>query len=714
MRKYVFLNKKNLAMGSIISIVFITFMIISYFKLSNDTYNLDSVDFHFWNYWTNVSKVCGCDLSVIDPYAGQGGLTFPLCYNLNPNNWFSMFFNSDLAKYISSKISILIFSFVSFYILYRSIGLNNNTIAICIIFNIFFTNSVLNIPYLKPNFYNFEHLDSIQSLLPFASLLIAMFFLFINDYKIIFSFLGFISIFFWGFLINPLYIVIYYFYPIIFCGVFFLLNFSFKKFKYLLIAFCILLFSGIPLVLFDFNMVARSYFYEEIYSEVQTFDYLNIMPFSGSKPKILFFLISLMSIFLLLFRDIYYKLNLSILFLHLISLFVGLFYTFGGIKWKLPSPSYFEQSIYSLFFIPIGLVLTRIHLVKYIPERTELRLKVIILSCFISLIFIYNIFYNNQKDNIQNKNNFSLNSLFVEKNSKFAGSIATVVGVPGSPVGKLLGYPNYNDPFNKSLIGGVPEWIRRNSSNDYSLSTFWKNKISTAEDNNHLVSPYKYFFFSRLLNRSFDYQSRNWLNITKLNIPVMKLIGIKFILTDYSLNERLIFQQSISKSVLLNVYKLDRINNGDYYPTRIIKCNSASDMVKKMRLNGDFENNLYVLNDNEISSNLVRGLTIRYSIDDYDNVNLQAESKGTSVVVLPFEFRNSYRITGSGRFKLHRANIFMTAVSFSGLININISSKFSFFDYNRVFKDYNELKTYKFEQDSDKYPLDYQPYSLFN
>ena len=50
MRNYVFLNKKNLAIGSIILIVFTTFMIISYFKLSYDTYNLDSVDFHFWNY----------------------------------------------------------------------------------------------------------------------------------------------------------------------------------------------------------------------------------------------------------------------------------------------------------------------------------------------------------------------------------------------------------------------------------------------------------------------------------------------------------------------------------------------------------------------------------------------------------------------------------------------------------------------------------------
>ena len=100
-----------------------------------------------------------------------------------------------------------------------------------------------------------------------------------------------------------------------------------------------------------------------------TFDYLNIMPFSGSIPKILFFFISVLSIFLLLFRNIYYNLNLSILFLHLISLFVGLIYTFGGIKWKFPSPSYFEQSIYSLFFIPIGLVLTRIHLVKW-PIRS--------------------------------------------------------------------------------------------------------------------------------------------------------------------------------------------------------------------------------------------------------------------------------------------------------------------------------------------------------
>ena len=688
---------------------------------------LSYTDLDFWTFWGEAAKTKLFNLFLISPVQGLGGYSTPISFWLNPIGIIAYFLGGNEEQLFISKFLILSLEILFLYLISIKLNFSNKSKFILLILYLLFTNSLINTVF---SFYIFENLVSISILRVF--ILINIFLLLKAEYyKNYIQYLHIILLVFWAVLINPMYYGIYFLYPTLIFGIFKLLIYldtkDFKSFKFFIITTIIsLLIIGIVGFSFSFNS-ARSVFGNEIYSEIQKFDDLNVFLFRLGEPiSIIFIALSILSCIYLIFNDLNKNikyLSISILIIILIDFFIGLLYTFSGIIWKYPSPVYFEQSLLPFLLLPIALALG--YNLKTNLQKIIISLSALLLICVLIFRFnpvrLYNKFFNTTSITHKSENKVSDNklSLILKNNlinkSSFQGSVSTLFFIPGSPIANKYGN-NASLGFSKMDLSLSQDILKTKFDNNLNLISLWKLNIPTLEDNNHMVSPFKYYFFSRLLARPQDFQSRNWLSVTKFDKNIFKLLGVKYILTDY--NYDLFLESKVENTTgNLNLYKLDSTNIGNFNPKNIITIKNAKEFITLIKDKDiKFDENVFIheLDTNGITNKLVNATNIKFNFKDIDNIQFSANTSSTSLVILPLEYRHTMKIQGQGDFKLIRVNLFLTGIYFTGSVNLNISSNNNFNVVNGLIEDKKDQTKYKLISDSTiKYPTNYQPYSIF-
>jgi membrane-associated protein len=689
---------------------------------------LSYTDLDFWTFWDQVAKSKFFNLFLISPVAGLGGYSAPISFWLNPIVVISYFLGGENQSLFIAKFLILSLELLSLYLIAIKLNFNKKFNFILLVLNLLFSYSLFSV---DNSFFIFENLVSISILRVFI-LFNTYFLLKTEKLNSIKPYLYAILFVIWAVLVNPMYYGIYFIYPILILSVYKLLNFldtkEFKSFRYFIITVTISLFIiGIIGYSFSFNS-ARSVFGNEIYSEIQNFDYLNVFIFRFKAPiSILFILISILSCISLIYDQTSKNIkffSISILVVIFVDVIIGILYSFSGIIWKYPSPLYFEQSLIPFLLIPIALVFSY-------KSQTNLKKIIIILSTLLLFtlfilrfnpISLYNKYFKSNniteqayiKSTTNNSISFILQNQLKNKNN-YNGSVARLFFIPGSPISNRYGNDS-SFSFSKVHLEMSNELIKNNFDDNLNLSNLWKLDIPTLEDNNHMVSPFKYYFFSRLLARPHDYQSRNWLLATKFEKNIFQLLGVKYLLTDYKYN--LFLESKIENNFgILNLYKLDSINLGNYNPKNIITINNAKDFINLVKdKNINFKRYAYIhkLDTNGISKNLVDATSIKFNYNGVDDINFSALSHGNSLVILPLEYRHTMKIKGDGNYKIIRVNLFLTGIYFRGNVNLNISSYSNYNIISGLLEDKKDQNKYKLISDSAvNYPHNFQPHSIF-
>ena len=403
-------------------------------------------------------------------------------------------------------------------------------------------------------------------------------------------------------------------------------------------------------------------------------------------------------------------------------LFIGIIYTFSGIKWKYPSPSYFEQSFYILLIVSIFFGK------KLFSGRKSIALTFMVLLLFL-MTFLSNANSVISRFNPVNENNFSSEDIykyeifseftsarFKGDESLFYGSVSSMIGLPGSRIAEKIGYFD-SSPVAKWYVTDVPELIKEEIDSDLFLANFWRNGLATLEDTNHLVSPYKYIFFSRLLSDTDDFQSKNHLVPTKYNRELFRLLGVRNIVTDQNLNEELLknYNTHLGK---LNLYEIEDTNLGNFSPTEIIYFKDAKEFLNLVQKGLNFDNQA-LIHENEMlnfsDTEIVKTNSSSLYIINESSYRVVAESKGKSILILPIEFRHSLKFTGEGIYDAFRVNMLLTGILFEGNINIQISAGNLLDNIKFLGMEIDDIKSFNFDElDEIQYPDYLQPLSLFN
>jgi len=325
------------------------------------------------------------------------------------------------------------------------------------------------------------------------------------------------------------------------------------------------------------------------------------------------------------------------------------------------------------------------------------------LSILILPIFVAAFAYSHDVPDIQWKTEKTTLVSILEKeislkpNTRYRGSVATFTGYNDVPSVTWLDQHTYDYHLMKSV------------GNAHRLVGLWKYNIPTLIEYSSLISPFSYLMASRLLMRPSDKQLRSITVYSKLNLNYLKSLGVRFLITDFSLigkislkTQKIFLRRTLtSKNVNLYLYELKNANLGHYSPTVERLANNINDIFKYMaqidRNEFDFENEFVI--DKTISHELVKASSSQLFVNQ-EGMTVKAQSKGTSIILLPLQFSRCLQLQSNSKSplptltpRIMRVNIMQTGLLFTGIIEAKLQYKYGPFhnSFCRI-KDYQDMK----------------------
>jgi hypothetical protein len=258
--------------------------------------------------------------------------------------------------------------------------------------------------------------------------------------------------------------------------------------------------------------------------------------------------------------------------------------------------------------------------------------------------------------------NFLASEIALRPGQPFRGRIASIAGSDFEPEwisAPLITQHNY-DVVNLFLSG-----------NDHRLYGLWYYDIPTLLELNQFSSPFFHLLNARLLNAPGSKDLRTYETQSVPNDRIMALLGVRYLLSNKQLAERTpVLHYRLVEGQDLYVYSLPHPNLAGYAVTQTQHASDAQTAINLLADPSLDPRNVAVLTEAmQLPPPLVpaRRSTLVVERGGY---RVEAESAGTSLLVLPLEYSHCLRadLTASGPIppRLLRANLAMAAILFSG------------------------------------------------
>lgn len=272
----------------------------------------------------------------------------------------------------------------------------------------------------------------------------------------------------------------------------------------------------------------------------------------------------------------------------------------------------------------------------------------------------------------------------LELGTSFRGYVATV----WSPA------LNRYDPYHMAETAPVFRYIAARQYFEKTYHTtftemdLWANGIPTFEEYGQWVSVQAQ---ELALNLFADEQTRHapphasFLRIYAVNVDVMRALGIRYLISDYSFDDKpeltLLVSESAHGAIPVHLYELSNPNLGTFSPTNPIVVRGGASTIFSAILEEPhaLDNRVYVSEPlygpfekaTRASMTLIR-----------DGYRVKAQSDGRSLLLLPVQFSHCLTATSEGDHKLPklmRADFLNTLVVFDKSLDVSIRFKFGFF-----------------------------------
>jgi hypothetical protein len=172
----------------------------------------------------------------------------------------------------------------------------------------------------------------------------------------------------------------------------------------------------------------------------------------------------------------------------------------------------------------------------------------------------------------------------------FRGSVATLLGSPGSPLRALVLGDDARalqpDTF-EQFIGK----LAADTGNTHDLLDLWRLHIPTLSEYGQAVSKPLTFYVSHVLNAPQDAQHPSFAFPRLANIDVLRAMGVRFVITDFALPEngaRMAHMLPLKGGIDLRLYELPNPNIAGFSPTKLFKSISAWELQRRIAANSAF------------------------------------------------------------------------------------------------------------------------------
>jgi hypothetical protein len=238
--------------------------------------------------------------------------------------------------------------------------------------------------------------------------------------------------------------------------------------------------------------------------------------------------------------------------------------------------------------------------------------------------------------------------------SLFKGRVATVTGHNESGTSWAQAFT-----YDMNLI--------REVGNDHRSIGLWYYNIPTLFEFNHTIRPRLYMVAKYILARETDSQFRTLLNFQRPNIEVLRLLGVRYLVTDNGTptdNTRRIGTITMRERESLSVDEISNANFG-VSPTKILVA-SDRDAFRWVGNSPDFQDTAVI--HEPVEHVLTRATQISISIEN-NGIRVRANSPAYSLVVVPFQYSHCIQVLraeGHVVPRIMRADFLLTGLLFGG------------------------------------------------
>jgi hypothetical protein len=253
----------------------------------------------------------------------------------------------------------------------------------------------------------------------------------------------------------------------------------------------------------------------------------------------------------------------------------------------------------------------------------------------------------------------------IRPGSAFRGRVANFLGVASARGKDWLQYHVVDSKILTSI------------GNDMRLVGPWHDQIPTFQEYSPTMSAQSYLMNSRILTNG-DRQIRNIVVITKVNVDFLAAHGVRYVLTEAPVagaQQVLSLNPGLAEVPEILLSEIGSPNLGDYFPDKVSVLDDIGDAIERLKRPIDLRHEIILFEP--ITAELTSVATSRLYLERNGDIHVVAESRGTSLLLLPFEFSNCEKIeTINSTARLVRANVSQTAVLFTGAADLRISYRF--------------------------------------
>jgi hypothetical protein len=241
--------------------------------------------------------------------------------------------------------------------------------------------------------------------------------------------------------------------------------------------------------------------------------------------------------------------------------------------------------------------------------------------------------------------------------SPFRGRVVTMTG-------QFLPYGAWWPDF----FNLIEHKLMRLTGNDHHTIGSWYFGIPTVMEFTHTLGPMLYWVAERYLARPGDTQMRTLLTLREPNVPVLRFLGVRYIITDDPNptpgTRRVRGVELPDNGGTLAIDEVPQPNVG-VSPTNIEAMSSGEATLEWIGNTGtDFTRTAVLSGDNPGSLMAANG--IRIAVDE-EGIEVHATSAGRSLVVIPFQFSHCLSADPHNATEMpdiRRADLFLTGLVF--------------------------------------------------
>jgi hypothetical protein len=245
----------------------------------------------------------------------------------------------------------------------------------------------------------------------------------------------------------------------------------------------------------------------------------------------------------------------------------------------------------------------------------------------------------------------------------FRGLVATIDGVGDRP---SIGWMDL-------INNDMRTW--RRTGNEHRVVGLWSYGIPILFQYFTFITPPYYLMLTEFLSRPADLQTRSVFVLTRANIPMMRLWGVRYLITD---NDNVAGTEVASvegaAGRTLRLLELPDPNLGNWSPTEVRRAADFHDALAAMHESG-FDGSRTVVTDADLSGSYVPAHDASL-VNDKQGFHLMANSASRSILVLPVQYSHCWTAIGTGAPRLFRANIMQMGVAFEGRLDVRLVFRF--------------------------------------